>query len=162
MNRSILFIAAFGLLATPYIQAEDYSDAITFRWNNNKSKCVSSGRSYHPVNECETGTGDVSEEELLLQLDPASRQIYYMLSEEGKGKARELASDNYRYDKNHAVKAAREMTLRSNGAGQADQQPAAQQQERTENYQSNQSAGRGERHPTVQQRRSNQRYQNSR
>lgn len=91
----------------------DYSNALA-RNSCPSGRCARNSNSLKPYRVQETHNPEVTEEELLLQLNPAARHIYQRLDEEHKAMARELASDRYRYDKNHAVQIALEKSSHKN------------------------------------------------
>jgi len=114
-SKYFLLLTTTLFLASTQVQAvddTDYSDALAFGFHGRQSQknCYrSSAKSYKPYRVQETNTPEVSENDLTLQLDVVSRQVYNSMSEEGKTKARQLAGDNYRFNKNYAVRVAAEM-----------------------------------------------------
>lgn len=80
-----------------------------------KNCCPRAAGSLKPYKTDETNNPEVTEADLLFQLNPGPRQIYQSMNAEGKALARELAGDRYRYNKNHAVRVAQEIMQERNG-----------------------------------------------
>lgn len=125
MKKSIILVAGIALLATSYATAEDYSNALAFFKKRTKSRTIyvpNNQQPNRPISKSNMITSDLSEEELILQVEPASRQIYYMMNDEGKAIARELASNQYKNNKNLAVREARDHMLQKGTGGQLRRQ----------------------------------------
>ncbi len=116
----LLLVVSFGLIALVQVQATDdfeYSDAIaacTSCGRGGSGGNINLGRGYKPYRLHDTGNPEVTESHLIRQLDSGTREVYFSMDNEGRAMARQLAGDNYRYNKREAVRAAFEMMQKRN------------------------------------------------
>ena len=119
--KYFLLITSVGLFASTQVQSvesTDYSDALAYgshryrqsgSYRGRNTYRTSTARTRAPYRMEDTGNPEISEKDMIVQLNSRSRQVFNSMSEEGRALALELAGDRYRYDKNEAVMAAAEV-----------------------------------------------------
>ncbi len=119
--KYFLLITSVGFFASTQVQSvesTDYSDALAYGSHKYRQSGSYRGRDTYrssssttrtPYRMEDTGSPEISEKDMIVQLNSQSRQVFNSMGEEGRALTLELAGDRYRYDKNEAVMAAAEI-----------------------------------------------------